>query len=489
MAGDYFLSSRAAFYDTRTIREKSLVAVTILVAIFFGLVASIFPWWLSIGLFFAPTLLVLAWFCPAASIGFVLALQFGVLSKIFPKIELGGGGLNPEDLAIPFLLGMYSIKYFGDIKNRVRQLKPYIFPLGLFVGCAIFSVTFALLYKTAPQKDVFNEFRPFFTWLLFPLLFLAISDKRGFRLFVKIVFALSVIIALGMLVQSFTGYQIFEKGQEVRDLYTLGGSTKGVKRSETAGQFLMAGTLVYVFAKYAFGEPGNKLFLLCSVPILVGGIAVGFGRGLWISILFACVAMGFFSKPSRYLRFSVFFVVFGLVSGVAAWMMKPDYVEAVVARFTSVSQEVESGSSLGRRNEENYYAIDRIVNSPLIGVGLGGQYKPIGRESLTWENESRYIHNSYTRIATKMGIPGLLIAIWLVFVFWRQSFYSFKKSVSDRAVAFSCFWIIVTTTLLTAATQPNLAAQNGVATIAISLFISAMISRDGSASVLGIKHE
>lgn len=477
------------FNSARDWRGLGFTVLFFFAALFYGVVSSIFSWWVSIGLVAVPALFVLAWIFPVASTGVVLALQFGVLSKIVPKIELGGGGLNPEDVAIPFLLIMYSIKYMSDIKNRICYLKPYFWPLICFIGCAIASVFFALIFKTAPSKDVFNEFRPFFTWLIFPLLFLTVGDRKEYGFFLKMVFALSVIVAIGMLVQSFSGYQIFEKGQEVRDLYTLGGSTKGVKRSETAGQFLMAGALVYIFAKFSFGEKWNILIPLLSAPILVGGIAVGFGRGLWISVFLACFIFVFFSKPTRYFKFLIFFIVAGMTSGIVTWTLKPDYVEAVVSRFTSVSQEVESGSSLGRRKEENYYAIERVYESPLIGVGLGGQYKPMGRESLTWENESRYIHNSYVRIMTKLGIPGLIIGIWLVFVFWRRTFLSFKNAESERAVAFSCFWIIVTTTFLTAGTQPNLAAQNGVATIAIALFISEKVKRKSSALAQEKKHE
>jgi uncharacterized membrane protein len=51
--------------------------------------------------------------------------------------------------------------------------------------------------------------------------------------------------------------------------------------------------------------------------------------------------------------------------------------------------------------------------------------------------------------------------------------YSISKSKhSNQSITFSAFWIIVTTTILTAATQPNLAAPNGVASIVLALFFS-----------------
>lgn len=443
-----------------------------LLAFFLGVLAAVFPWWFVLALCFLVFIGVISWFAPVLSVMLVLALQFGVLSKIVPRIPLGGGGLNPEDLAIPILLFIYAVKNYGLLIQKLDPLAKYIKPLSLFLACAFVSVVIALVYKTAPAKDVLNEFRPFFTWLLFPLLCLAIDNERKFSFFLKALFVLSTIVAVGMLVQSFTGYQIFEKGQSVRDLYTLGGSTKGVKRSETAAQFLMAGALVFIFSQYAFGKMNKFLVMLFATPILVGGIAVGFGRGLWLSVLLSIFVLGFYAKPANYIKFAIFACITFVLSATAISAYKPDYVDAVISRFSSATQEVEYGSSLGRRTEENIYAIDRVFDNPLLGVGLGGQFKPFGRDSLVWESESRYIHNSYVRIVTKLGVPGLLIAIWLVLVFWLRTYRIFRDCSVDPAIAFTCFWTIVTTTLLTAATQPNLAAQNGVATIVIALFVA-----------------
>ncbi len=441
-------------------------------AFILGILAAVFPWWFVLAFCFLIFFGIVSWFAPVFSVIFVLALQFGVLSKIIPRIPLGGGGLNPEDLAVPILLLIYAIKNYGSLIAKLDPLVKYIKPLSLFLVCAVISAVVALVYKTAPTKDVLNEIRPFFTWLLFPLLCLAIDNERRLSFFLKALFILSTVIAVGMLVQSFTGYQIFEKGQEVRDLYTLGGSTRGVKRSETAGQFLMAGALVFIFSQYAFGRMNKFLVALIATPILVGGIAVGFGRGLWLSVLLSIFILGFYAKPVNYIKFAIFACVVFVLSATAVSAYKPDYVEAVIARFTSVAEEVDSGSSLGRRKEENLYALERVYDNPILGVGLGGQFKPFGRESLTWENESRYIHNSYVRIVAKLGVPGLLTAIWLVCVFWLRTYRIFRDNSVDPAIGFTCFWIIVTTTLLTAATQPNLAAQNGVATIVIALFVA-----------------
>jgi O-antigen ligase len=290
--------------------------------------------------------------------------------------------------------------------------------------------------------------------------------------FKVLVFVLALTIAMGVMFQSFTGYEIFEKGQPLRDLYTLNSSMGGVLRSETPGQFLIAGALVYLLAAFAKRQLQWTFFHAILAAILAGGLLVGFGRGLWMSVILGWFLLFFFSKKSNFIRISALISVSALLLIVSAIFLKPDYVNAVANRFFSVGKELQGGSSFGRRIEENQYALQKFIESPVLGVGLGGRYKPPGAESLVWEDESRYIHNAYVRIATKTGLFGLLSVIFLVLIFWWRTATILKTCHRDQAIVFTAFWLVLTTTVFTAATQPNLAASNGIASIALALFLS-----------------
>ena len=92
-----------------------------LLAFFLGIFAAVLPWWFVLALCFPVFVGMISWFAPVWSVMFVLALQFGVLSKIVPRIPLGGGGLNPEDLAIPILLFIYAIKNYGILIKKLPR--------------------------------------------------------------------------------------------------------------------------------------------------------------------------------------------------------------------------------------------------------------------------------------------------------------------------------------------------------------------------------
>lgn len=446
--------------------------VATLGAVFIGLISSVLPWWLVLSLAVMPITLFLAWRYSELAAVLMITLQFGVLSALTLKIPLAGGALLPEDIAIPLLLIILAFKNSHSLGQKLSMFNPYLKPLGLLFVCVAVSASVAIGYGTAPVKDILNEARPYATWLLFPLLCLAVDNETKRKRFKTFVFYLAIIVAAGMIFQSLSGDNIFGKGQALRDVYTLNDNAEGVKRSDTPGNFLMMGALVYLFANYAKGHTRHSLIFAIAGIILVAGISVGFGRGLWLSVMFSVVALFFCSKISTYLRFVVGLIIIFTILAMSVSMFKPDYASAVENRFLSIGEEIESGSSLNRRVTENQYALQRIEGSPFLGVGLGGQYKPRELESRAWEGESRYIHNLYLGIAVKLGLPGLLIVLVLVYIMWRRTFSAMRDSCCDPALSFASFWTVVATTLLTAATQPNLTTPSGIASIVLALFFS-----------------
>ncbi|MDD2943571.1 MAG: O-antigen ligase family protein [bacterium] len=451
------------------------------ISVFFGIVAGIFPWWFVVSAVIAICFFIIAWFFPEFAVVLLLASLFGVLPEsLMPKLALGGGELKPEDLGIPVLFFILILKDYKNFKILISPLRHYVFPLGFFVGSALLSALIAVLYKTSPVKDVFNELRPYFTWLFLLVFFMAINNEKKILRFKVLLLILALILAAGVMVQSLSGVSIFGRGQEVRQLWSTGGGVAGVMRSTTPGMFLMTGVLIYIFAAYA-KEQIKRPFLLCVFgAILSGGILVGFGRGMWLSVIIGIVMLAFFSRKAAYTKL---IIVFGLVCGISfggLLIVKPDYVSAIADRFLSVGEELERGSSFGRRKEENFYAIQKIEQSPLLGVGLGGRYKPENSETLAWPEQSRYIHNAYMKVAVKTGLPGLFAVLFFIAVtIWRTwDAARFRSGHKDPALAFAAFWVILTTMVFTSMTQPNFVASNGVASIALAIFLSEALRRD-----------
>ncbi len=456
-------------------------ALALFLAMFVGAAAAVLPWHWMVAAAVVPLFAFLAWIRPEIAILAILAMLFGVVpGVVLPSIPIGGGRLNAEDFGIPVLLVFMLLKHKGRLIQHLHAARPFLMAIGVFIGVALVSAFMALLYKTAPVKDVLNELRPYTTWLLLPLLCLAITDGKALRRFLVGVLVLAVVLAVGVTVQSFTGVKIFDKGQEVRALYTLGSANAEVMRSTTPGMFLMAGVLVYFFAAFAKGQSRRPVLLAVFSLVLVMGLVVGFGRGLWMSVMLGTVALFFFSNRGRYVTLVLMLMITGSVGLGALYVAKPGYVEAATSRFLSVGEELESGTSFGRRKEENYYAWRSVTESPLTGVGLGGRYKPDNAETVYWEAQARYVHNSYVNVLVKTGFPGLFVAVITVLVMLVRTFGNLRSPSADPAISYAAFWLVATTTVLTSMTQPNFVAANGVASICIALFLSERLRLAGA---------
>lgn len=426
-----------------------------------------------------PFFLIIGWNLPEIAIIGLLGSIFGVFPDfLLPSIPLAGGTFRPEDIGMPALLLLLTVKHIGNINNKLNLFKPYWAPLGIFLSIAVISAISSILFKTAPFKDVLNEARPYTTWLLLPILALSIYDESRYKRFIYYLFFLALILAAGSMFQSLTGYQIFSRGQELRQLWSTNGSVEGVLRSTTPGMFLMTGALMYILAAFASRQVRHPFILLLCTTVLAGGTFVGFGRGIWLSIVVGICILYFYSSTALYLRTLLIIGLAAFLTTSVFLITKPDYVFAVADRFLSVADEVEHGTSFGRRNEENRYALGKIIESPIRGVGLGGRYMPETTESIAWPEQARYVHNAYTKVAVKTGLPGLLSALYLVITILIRSRRCATNPVEHSDIAFAAYWVLLTTLIFTSLTQPNFVAPNGVASVCVALlFVEHLYSR------------
>lgn len=469
------------------IPQVSYVLVVAVVGIILGLASVALPLKFIVAFFSVPLFILLAWkFSEYAVFLLVLVLVGVVPVSYLPKLSISGGTLRAEDLGLIFLFIVLIVKNSFLInldKNKLFQgLRPYLVPLLGFLFFAFLSALMAVLFKTAPIKDVLTESRPYLAWLILPILFMSINTLEKFQLFKKMIVLLAVLLSLIVVFESFTGISLSDKGQEVRALWTSGeGAFRTVNRSTTPGIFIMAAVLVYLVAMYSLKGISTKylsLYIALGFVILMG-VIVGFGRGIWLSIIVSILMLFFISDFKRYLSLMMWVFLCGALFIILLYLVKPDYVEAVSNRFFSVSNEVSHGTSLGRRFIENEYALIAIEKNPLFGIGLGGHYKPPTQESAYWPAEVRYIHNEYLNILTKLGIFGLLFALYLVVTMFKRVFHVYKDPSSDKPLVFAAFSLFLSSTVITAFTQPNLVSTGGVVSIAIAMFMVESLYIDG----------
>ncbi|WP_220808867.1 O-antigen ligase family protein [Noviherbaspirillum aridicola] len=455
--------------------EWRVTAMCIAASVVLGAATVILPWWFVFALLLLPILAFVAWNYPEIAVVGIMAMLFGAVPEaLMPRLPIAGGGVNLEDLGIVGMLLLLLIRRSGRVRELIAPVGGHLPALVAFLGVAVVSAVIAIFYKTAAPKDVLNEARPYFTWLLLPVLCLAVDNDVRARRFKKWLFALAVVLAAGMVLQSLTGVALFGKGR----VWSSIGVSGEVLRSTTPGMFLMAGGLIYLLAAYAHGRHRFGVWMMVFGGLAAGGTLVGFGRGLWIAVIAGVGLLALQTRGERYIRLLMVLSVGALVLGGLVAVAKPEYLIAASDRLLSVGDEVEHGASYGRRKVENAYAMAKIAQHPVLGVGLGGAYKPPEAEYANFIADTRYIHNSYVNITTKLGLPGLAALLWLVVSVLRRTWSAARDRAGDRALGFAAFWIAFATMVVTAMTQPNMAAANGVGSIALAIFLAEYARRD-----------
>jgi O-antigen ligase len=198
--------------------------------------------------------------------------------------------------------------------------------------------------------------------------------------------------------------------------------------------------------------------------VALGGIAVSFGRGVWLAMVGGFLVATFLNRGLRGMLISA---VVGSVALAVVLMslavVNPRMADAVIDRAAGTRAELQSGGSFRWRIIEVQEAMKAIARSPFTGVGIGGDYKRHASTTGTFQTETRYIHNAYVGYMVKMGVHAVLFQIAFVSIFagvaWRLRR---RIGAADRptyAATVGAFLVPV----ITSFTQPEWFNSAGVA--------------------------
>lgn len=466
------MMTRANYGLDKGLRKSvaALLSIAVL-SVMSGLMTAILPWWFVVSFAVIPAFIATVVVLPEIAVALVIAAYFGLFPEsLLPRLPMFGGRLAPEDLGVICLLVVLCVRHAGSVFPRLGLVKAYL-PVFVFLfATVVTSVAFSLGINGVPRKDVLNELRPFFAWLLLPLCVLAVDSEDRLRRFRYALFVIALLLSVGVVFQSISGIHVLSKGQFM-ELGTLGERHSDISRSTTPGMFLISASLLYVIATFVSRGVSHRFLFIGFALLLCGGIIVGFGRGLWVSFFMGLGLICIFMWGARCIRVMLIAAGIGVLGLAAVYMAKPKAVEIVAERILSIGDELRYGDSYGRRKTENAYALERVRESPLLGVGLGAEYKPSSAQSLSWLMETRYIHNSYVSAATKLGIPGLASIVSLVGLLGVRAWRAARLvQFEARPLAISALWVILAAGILTSFTQPNLMSPYGVVSIAVAAF-------------------
>lgn len=454
----------------------SLLIGLALAVLFAGAFVAIFPWWLTLALVIIPGIVLLAFAFPYQGLLLTMLLVFNAIPyrRLFPKLPVGGGGLEIYDLLILLLLVSVLFRCVIRKTSIKAQLGSLFVPLAYVVACVVISIVYVKMFS--PNPFVLTEARQYIGYMLLPIAAISIDTPSKYRWFINTLLGVGVIVAGIMLFQSFTDINVIGGRVEELDRFN-----PDVTRSTVGGTIYIMTFSIYFLLGAATGRRLSWWICAPLVMVLLGGLLVTFGRGVWFGGVVGLVVATYLYRGAA--AAVLVPLAAALLTGAAIGIMSMSNERigvAIVDRALGISREFESGNSYYYRRTEAIEALRSIARKPFMGVGLGGDYKVTVTTNNTFQDEKRYIHNSYLLLPLKMGLHAGLIPV--LFIFAAAGLVRRAISVSSRrfrhivAAASGAFVVPV----ITSVTQPEWGTLAGIAAICSLLLVLLLYLRFGA---------
>jgi O-antigen ligase len=454
----------------------ALVIGTSVIGLFLGCLIAFFPWWFAIGFCLGPVVLVLMLRYPLWGAILALALIFEVIPSIFqPKLPVGAAELKPYDLIIMYLA---MVIVFHAMINRINireMIGRLWWPLIYLFACAGISLFYVKFF--APNKMALAEVRILIAWLLIPIILVGVNSKDKFKWFLRAVISISLVVSLYVTLQSMLDIRIMTS-LRVEELDPT--KNTGITRSLAGGgTYLIIFSLIY-FLNRLMEKRISMLFAMPVIFLFVVGLAVTFGRGVWVATGVSLIFSAFLFKGWRG---AVFASIVGTISVALLFttlaLVKPRLAEAIYERATGFATEVDKGDSFNWRKLENKQAMNSIESHPFFGVGIGGEYKKTMSSRGSFLNETTYIHNGYLYFPMKMGLIAALCPFALIFGFVLTYRDALVVPSIDRAFLAAVGGAFLAP-VITSVTQPEWANVSGIAGFAVLISLMILYRIHGS---------
>jgi O-antigen ligase len=324
------------------------------------------------------------------------------------------------------------------------------------------------LFQTTPKNYIFDETTPFLFWLIFPVIALSLNSIRRLNFFVIVLLLIAAYIALGQFIQAIFGIEVFFSGR-LEQAETLGKEYSGVMRSVTGSILLLLLGLFVSVALYLVRA--RNLLLFPFMALCAAGLMFTYGRTLMAVSIVGLLVITFILGVRRIYKLAIIsgITLAIVISGLVVY--KPAILFAVQDRLLSVQTEIKSGDSLTYRLIENRTAIPQIIDNPILGLGLGHDYRQ-PMLSITPGNDadtqSRFIHNGYLYVALKLGIPALICYLLFISVYFVQARKTIHLLTDQRQRAYLAATTgLMVMPLFTSLTRPEWMTASSTAVFAI----------------------
>ncbi len=367
---------------------------------------------------------------------FMILLMVALSSTVVdPKTLPGVYRLTAVELCLFILFGVLAARILSNKGKEGFLRTPLDWPVLLFLVAGTISL-FNAKYNLETYNDKsFRIWRLFFDYMVFFAVTNFIKTRRQLMTLVGGMLIMATIVAGFMIAQQAVGPSaVIIPGHE-----TVGTATvfkqdfSGVARISISGS-----AIVYIMVMPAFvlhtmaGQlKTRKWFSFIPVVLLPVAIAFTFDRNMWIgATLAAAIFVLVAQTESKKLVFLL--VILAILASLLIPLASVYYpridsiIEALSARVNSLftGDELLYDASTQWRLTENKLAIPKIKEYPILGMGLGAEYRPLIRYN---DNLTHFIHNAYLFLLVDAGIIGFLPFLWFSIAYLIRGFSSWYK--------------------------------------------------------------
>jgi probable O-glycosylation ligase (exosortase A-associated) len=337
---------------------------------------------------------------PRISVAFIALLSFTVILLLSPQAWVPA----LKVIRIAFLAA--GIAMAGHVVEQTIHRRP-ITPFSPEIGIALALVSWAVL--TIPLSswpggsvrvliDQYLKAVAFF-WLLGTV----VTSTDRLRMMAWTLVLCAIPLAATGISNYFSGEHL---STGVRGFYRIAGYTGGAGLT---------------------GNP-NDLALMLNLIVPIGGVLVFMTRGVRrivaaAAVLLSLTAVVLTFSRAGFLTLAASFVMLLVVlarrraPGAAVGLLllvlcvPPLLPAGYMARLGTITNiEADATGSAQGRWQDTKVAIDVVAKNPLIGVGIGQDVLAMNEErGDTW----RQVHNAYLQYGVDLGIPGMLLFVWL----------------------------------------------------------------------------
>ena len=310
-----------------------------------------------------------------------------------------------DRIAFVVLVFFVSVRAMA-LRERVPFFPGISMPM---LGLAALAILRALRGPYDPQvwSLVAGKFIvPFVLFHLAVVVFRGPAERRHFEIFVLVVLAYLVFVALAFL---------FDARSLIWPRFILDESL-GFHPDRARGPFLQAvanGVSLNLLGILAFTLPRNYRRVVWPLGLLLPiAILATMTRAVWISFAFTALAVGFLFVERRVQALGLLLVVAGILGGLAVGFSDHS-LNKILWERTEERGPVEARLAVYKG------AWSMIREHPFTGWPPRRMYSELGRRMEGYRLRIFYVHNTYLALLVEFGIPGLTLYLVLFLNLFR----------------------------------------------------------------------